>query len=255
MTHYGTWVSYTGGARLTLAAVVLAAAAAVTYAGLRLPLPAGPARPGRKAAVLMLTAWVLAITAFLACVVVYIQQARREGLVHGHGLPPDHIFPITFIAAGVTFFIIAVNGPGGWTAFTSGAIGAMAAPMIFELPFDLIVMARTYPPIPPHPALYRALFFAPLFLIEITTLSLLTLSPMVRLSRATFYSFAAMLAVFAIWALTGFGYPSAPVPFALNVVSKLLAFVTVLTLFLPQRARAQTGQTQETRQPKPQATS
>jgi hypothetical protein len=124
--------------------------------------------------------------------------------------------------------------------------------MVFELPFDLIAMARTYPPIPPHPALYRALFFAPLLLIAITTLSLLTLSPLARLARATFVSFALMLAVFAIWALAGFGYPSAPVPFALNVVSKLLAFVTVLTLFLPLRAQAQTGGAQETRQPEPQ---
>jgi hypothetical protein len=44
-----------------------------------------------------------------------------------------------------------------------------------------------------------------------------------------------MLGVFAVWALSGFGYPSAPVPITLNVVSKILAFVTVLTLFLPQR--------------------
>jgi hypothetical protein len=195
---------------------------------------------------------VLAIAAFFACLVVYVRQAQRDGLVHG--LPPDHIFPITFMAAGVTFFIIAVNGPSGWIAFTSGVIGAMAAPMVFELPFDLIVMTRTYPPIPPDPALYRALFFAPLILIEITTLSLLTLSPMVKLARATFISFAAMLAVFAVWALAGFGYPSAPVPFALNVVSKLLAFVTVLTLFLPQRAQPQTEPGPETGQPKPQAT-
>jgi hypothetical protein len=100
--------------------------------------------------------------------------------------------------------------------------------------------------------LYRALFFAPLLLIAITTLSLLTLSPLARLARATFVSFALMLAVFAIWALAGFGYPSAPAPFALNVVSKLLAFVTVLTLFLPLRAQAQTGGAQETRQPEPQ---
>jgi hypothetical protein len=32
--------------------------------------------------------------------------------------------------------------------------------------------------------------------------------------------------------LFGFGYPSAPLPYTLNVVSKLLAFVTTLTLFL-----------------------
>ena len=84
----------------------------------------------------------------------------------------------------------------------------------------------------------RALFFAPLFLIEITTLSLLTLSPMVKLPKATFFSFAAMLAVFAVWSLSGFGYPSAPLPYALNVLSKILAFVTALSLFLPQRAEA-----------------
>ena len=107
--------------------------------------------------------------------------------------------------------------------------------MIFELPFDLIVMARTYPPIPPDPALYRALFFVPLFLIEITTLLLLRLSPMVRLTRATFFSFALMLGVFAVWALSGSGYPSAPPLTALNIASKILAFVTALTLFLPQR--------------------
>jgi hypothetical protein len=47
-----------------------------------------------------------------------------------------------------------------------------------------------------------------------------------------------MLAVFAVWALPGFGYPSAPLPYALNVLSKILAFVTALSLFLPQRAEA-----------------
>jgi hypothetical protein len=98
-------------------------------------------------------------------------------------------------------------------------------------------MTRTYP-IPPDPAGYRALFFLPLFAIELTTLALLTLSPMVRLSRATFWSFAAMLAVFAVWALFGFGYPSTPVSITLNVVSKILAFVTALTLFLPVRNQA-----------------
>jgi hypothetical protein len=105
--------------------------------------------------------------------------------------------------------------------------------MIFELPFDLIVMARTYPPVQPDPAAYRVLFFAPLFLIELTTLALLTLSPLVRVRRLTFIGFALMLAVFAVWASSGFGYPSAPLPTALNVISKLIAFATALTLFLP----------------------
>ena len=169
---------------------------------------------------------------------IYGKQAHHEHLA---GRPADNIFPITFLAAGVTFFLITVTGkPGGRTAVISAALAAIAAPMVFEFPFDLIVMARTYPPIPPNPALYRAVFFAPLFLVEITTLALLTWSPMVRLTRATFFAFALMLAVFAVWALDGFEYPGTPAPYALNVVSKLLAFATILTLFLPPRTQAGT---------------
>ena len=37
------------------------------------------------------------------------------------------------------------------------------------------------------------------------------------------------------WALDGFGYPFGTVPTALNIASKLLAFVAVLTLFLPRQ--------------------
>ena len=81
------------------------------------------------------------------------------------------------------------------------------------------------------------LYFVPLFLIEIITLSLLTASPMVRLQRVTCFGFASMLAVFAIWALFGFGYPGTEPAYTLNVMSKLLAFVTALTLFLPAAAR------------------
>jgi hypothetical protein len=238
MPAYGTWFPYSGSAKVILAIVLLAVAAAVAFAGAKLPLPARPHRPGKNTTTLIAVAWAVSIIAFLACVGIYGKQAHQEHLA---GRPADNIFPITFIAAGLIFFILAVTGkPGGRTAVLSAAIAAMAAPMVFELPFDLIVMARTYPPIPPNPALYRAVFFVPLFLIEITTLALLTWSPMVRLTRATFYAFAAMLAVFAVWALAaGFEYPSAPLPYALNVVSKLLAFVTILTLFLPRGAEAQ----------------
>ena len=237
MPQYGTWFSYSGSAKLTLAVVLLAVAAAVAVAGAKLPLPARLRRPGRNTTTLLVAAWALSIIAFLACVGIYGKQAHQEHLA---GRPADNIFPITLIAAGLTFFIIAVTGkPGGKTAVLSAAIAAMAAPMVFEFPFDLIVMARTYPPIPPNPALYRVVFFAPLFAVEITTLALLAWAPMVRLTRATFFAFALMLAVFAVWALAGFDYPATPVPYALNVVSKLLAFATILTLFLPVRAQAQ----------------
>jgi hypothetical protein len=102
-------------------------------------------------------------------------------------------------------------------------------------------MARIYPAVPPDPALYRALFFVPLILVELTTLSLLTMTPMVRLARPACCWLALMLLVFAVWALAGFGYPSAPAPIALNVASKILAFVTALSLFFPEWFRLPGG--------------
>ncbi len=232
------WVSYGEDARIWLAIILLAAASGVILAGIRLPLPVRTARPGLVGRGPLIFVWLASIPAFLAALTIYLRQ-----FIHDYGVnalanePKDPVAPITFTAVVVVFIIILISCRSAaiGTRLAGAAIGAIAAPMIFELPFDLIVMARTYPSISPDPALYRLLFFAPLFLIEITTLLLLRLSPMVRLTRATFFSFALMLGVFAVWALSGFGYPSAPLPTALNMVSKVLAFVTVLTLFLPQR--------------------
>ena len=241
MPQYGTWVSYGGTARIVLAIVMVAAAGGVAYAGTLLPLPLRPARPSETARTFMLVIWGFAIAAFLVCLPIYVRHARGEHLYHG--APPTPIFPITATCVVVIFVVILLvsRSHGRQVMLMSAAIGAAAAPMIFEFPFDLIVMARTYPPLPPDPALYRVLFFAPLFLVEFTTLSLLTLCPMVKLTRASFFSFALMLAVFAVWALFGFAFPSAPAPYALNVLSKILAFVVTLSLFLPQRAPASTS--------------
>jgi hypothetical protein len=41
----------------------------------------------------------------------------------------------------------------------------------------------------------------------------------------------AMFIVFGVWALEGFSYPSSPVPFVLNAVSKILSFTTIIALF------------------------
>ncbi len=240
MPHYGAWVSYGGAARIWLAVVLLAVAGGLVCAGLWLPLPARTAASGRRSVVATLVAWIMSIVTWLICVAIYIQQyLHAYHLAGAKAAPPDHVAPVTFAAVAIVFVIILVRSPAeGGTRLAGAVIGALAAPLIFELPFDLIVMARTYPPIPPDPALYRVLFFAPLFLIEIMTLLLLRLSPMVKLTRATYIFLALMLAVFAVWALSGFGYPSAPVPLTLNIVSKLLAFAVVLTLFFPRRSPA-----------------
>lgn len=238
MTHYQTWLSYSGSARIWLAAGLLAAAGVIAYAGTRLPLPARPPRPGTVAVTAIVGAWAVSILALLVCASSYFHRyLDAYNLTPRQAVPPERIFPVTLTAAVVVFFVVFVRSPDD-SGLASAAIAAIAGPMIFELPFDPIVIPRIYPPIPPDPALYRALIYVPLLLTEITTLLLLRLSPMVRLTRATFFFFALMLAVWAVWALTGFGYPSAPAPFALNVVSKLLAFAAVLSLFLFRRPGA-----------------
>ena len=182
----------------------------------------------------MLATWGLAIIAFLVCFSSYVHQLIQQHLIHSR--PPQPVLPITaacMIALFVAILYMA-RSLNQEVRLGSAFIGAIAAPMIFEFPFDLIVMTRTYPAVAPDPALYRVLVFAPLFLVEFTTLALLSLSPLVRLSRAAFFAFALMLLIFAVWALFGLGYPSAPLPFAFNAVSKVVAFVVVLSLFLPQ---------------------
>ena len=233
MTQSGTWVSYSGSARLLLAIILLAAAGGLVYTGIRLRRPVRLPRPGATLTVFMLAAWGLAGVAFLSCLAANVAQERREDIAKAP--PADPITLWTFTAAVLLMLVVYIATPHGrWTRVSSAAIAAMTAAAIFELPFDLIIWTRIYPPVPPDPALYRALFFAPLVLVELTTLSLLTMTPMVKLSRTVFFWLALMLLVFAVWALAGFGYPSAPVPFAMNVVSKILAFVTALSLFFPE---------------------
>jgi hypothetical protein len=236
-TQHGMWISYSGTAEIVLAAALVGAAASVAYAGHRLPLPARP-RPGRTAKVCLVTAWLVTIAAFVVCDSLYVLHAQREHLVGSHALPADPITPVTVIGLGIIWFAVTLmHSERGWrVALGSGFIAALAAPWIFELPFDLIIMTRVS--MPPDSGGYRNLFFALLFAIAITTVAMLTRSPVMRLTRAAFWCFAGMLAVFAVWALVGFAYPSAPMPFALNVVSKVLAFLTVLSLFLPERSQA-----------------
>jgi hypothetical protein len=234
MTQYGTWVSYSGNARLNLAIILLVCAGGVVCAGIRLRRPVRLPRPGSTLIASMLAGWGLAAVAFLACLGANAAQERHEHIAKAPPADPIALWTLTSAVALVVVVCIAAS-PHTWRVrVRSAVIAAMAAAAIFELPFDLVIWTRIYPPIPPDPALYRAMFFVPLVLVELTTLSLLTMTPMVKLSRTTFFCLALMLLVFAVWALAGFGYPSAPVPLAMNVVSKILAFVTALSLFMPE---------------------
>ena len=235
MPQYGTWFTYAGAARIWLAAGFLVAAAVLVGAGIRLPLPVRGARASRAVMRAAYLAWVAAMVLFVVCFVLYVRQ-----LLHAYHLilataePRQHVAPVTFLAAVAVFIVIAtLKSADVKTRLATAVVGMVAGLSFFEFPFQLVTMTRMYPPIPPDPVFYRLLLNLPLFLVELTTLLLLRLSPMVRLSRATFCCLALMLTVFAIWAGTGFGYPLTPLPITLNIVAKLLSFGVALTLFLP----------------------
>jgi hypothetical protein len=255
MTQYATWASYGGDARTWLALGLLAAAGAAVLAGTRLPLPVQFTQPRPAGRAAMMVAWATSIAALLVCATIYVRQVIRDIRASGLSAPAFRltILPVTLTAAAVLFvIIISRRSPDLPTRLASAAIGAIAAPMIFELPFDPIVIFRIHMVLPDPPP--WTLVYVPLLLVEITTLLLLRLSPMVRLTRATFFSFALMLGVWAAWALAGFGYPSAPLPIALNIASKILAFVTAFTLFLPQQpAPGQAPQPENNEQADPPA--
>jgi len=237
MSLNGGWVSYSGDAKIELAAGLLAVAGCAAYAGTRLRRPVRAVRPPSSVVVLMFSLWAMALIAFLVGLAVYVKQFVHD-YPHITSGVSNPITPVTLLAAVAIAAVIMTRT--GWpfpARLGSAIVAAMAAPMIFELPFDIIVMAKTYPALPPNPAFYRAVFFTPLFLIELTTLWLLTLSPMVRVRKSTFFCFALMIGVFGIWALHGFGYPQSALPITMNVISKLLAFATALALFLPDRLR------------------
>jgi hypothetical protein len=224
------WVSYAGGDASMLASVLIVTAAALAIAGTKLRTPLGVTRPGRTVSVFMIAIWLLAICTFLVALGATAVQLRQVHLLFRQ--PKVRVG--TLLDATLTFLIILyITRRFGWrTALASAFIGTAAAPMFFELPFDLIVMGKTYPPIPPLPMLYRGLFFLPLFMVDLSTISLLTLLPSMRITRNACYSLAAMFAVFAVWAVFGFAFPSEPLPLTLNVISKVLCFVAAIMLFV-----------------------
>ena len=225
-----SWVSYGGGAAILLAIVLLVVASGFAYTGKRLRAPLEITRPGGTVAGFMIAIWLLAINSVLVATFVYGLQVKQAY----PGFVAPRVRVGTFVDAPVTFFVILyLTRRWGWKiALASGVIGTAAAPMIFEFPFDLIVMTRTNPPIPAHPMLYRQLFFLPLFLVEFSTVSLLTLLPSMRVTAYAAYAVAGMFAVFAVWAAFGFAFPAEPLPRALNVISKILCFVAAIMLFV-----------------------
>jgi hypothetical protein len=196
--YFGEWIPYSGNSAIILGIVLLLVTAVFTFLGFILRNSLHVKMPGRAVGGVLVAVWFLSILTWLVNIGVYtilLQQANFTGTI-----PDNPITKFTLSFAFITFLIIfQINGNNGVrTAFLSAVLAAMAGPMIFEFPLDLIVMARTYPPIPPAPGILYALFSFPLFLVELTTISLLFFSPLFKVTKYTLYYLAGMFFVFAI---------------------------------------------------------
>jgi hypothetical protein len=222
------WDPYEGNAAIVLAIVLLAVAGGFAYAGFRMRRPLRVTRPELTVTWFMIAIWLLANYAVIIVWWVYGLQVRAA--YPNFVAPRMHRVGTFLIDAPVTFFVILyLTRRWGWkVALASAAIGTASAPMIFEFPFDLIIMWGSNPPIPVHPMLYRQLLFGSLFLWEFTTVSLL---PSMRVTAYAAYAVAGMFGVFAVWAVFGFAFPAEPLPLVLNIISKVLCFVAAIMLF------------------------
>ncbi len=239
MTHYVAWDPYLGSSSYILASSLLLVTCFLAYFGFRLRHAIAVKGPGTFLGVVLVVCWLLAVLAFLTGITAYAliqhQQAMQFRLT-------NPITPVTYTSALITFFVILylTRKSGLRTAIISAIVGTIAAPMIFELPFDLLVMWRTYPPTPP--VLYTLIYFLPFFLVHILSFALLSFSPVMKLTRYTLFLLGGMFLLFAVWALFGFAYPSTPIPIALNMVSKVVAFATAVSLFTePEYQHVQVG--------------
>jgi hypothetical protein len=228
MTHSVAWSPYVGSSSYILAGFLLLVTCVLTYFGFRFRHTIAVKGPGKFLGALLIGCWFLAVIAFLIAVTAYSLAEKQQTIQFRITNP---ITPITFTSAVIAFFVILylARQSGPRIAIGSAIVGTIAAPMIFELPFDLLVMWHTYPPDPR--VLYTLLYFLPLFVVEILSFALLSFSPVMKLTRYTFFLLAGMFLLFTVWALLGFAYPSTPIPIALNMLSKVMAFATAVSLF------------------------
>jgi len=236
MTQYGIPSPYIGTEALVLAAVLFIIAAVLVYLGTRLSQPIGVQKTGTTAGVLLALIWILSYLSLSnAGLLYYVTAAQQFGKITP---PTNPISPITSLLALVTFIGIAFlsRHHGLKVALGSAIVGTIAAPMFFELPFDLITIWKNHPPEPA--VLFNMILLFPLLSWEISSFALLTWSPLTRISKYTLWSLGGMFVVFAVWALFGFSYPSTPIPFALNAASKVLSFAAGVALFLPRNGTA-----------------
>jgi len=217
------WPPYRGWSAIVLSLILFAISGGLFFAARRMKGLVRLPKMGKVVGAIVIVVWVFSILLFLK-----INQIAAKSLGGAANLGP--IFPITIVSAVVTFCYAAyVTRRGGpLSSLGNGFLAFITGPMVFELPFILIVI-----PLVKVSLIPEIIYLVPLFTIVITTLSMLLLSRRIALTKNSVYLFSAMMFVFALWALDGYHYPSNLLTITLNGISKVLSFVCVAATFLP----------------------
>jgi len=240
MTQYSIWEAFSGRDAVLLMAALLGVVVLMVILGVLVKRPLPARHGGVVGGLFVAVMWGLSLVIMRAATWAYGIGILNETTAAGQSVVAvrNPITKFTLLFAVIVFIVVFfwTRRPYGWkVALVSGVAGAGAGPVMFELPFDWIIMWRLAVPEPV--GLYRWLYFCPLFLFIFATLALLTLTPAARLRRQTLFALAVMFLLFAGWALfAGFSHPTTGVvPLVFNVSSKLAAAVAGLMIFLPVR--------------------
>jgi len=216
------WSPYTSSGSILLFLVLALIGAGLILIGRRMTREIKLPRIGRILGIVVVVIWAFSILTFLR---INRDLARYTGSAGNLG----PIFPITIATAVCTFSFVAYisRHDGNRASLGRGFLAFIAGPMVFEFPFLLIVIPRVSAPLIP-----ALIFLIPLFTIIFTTLAILLFSKKLAITKYSVYLYASMILVFAVWSLDGYSYPSNPVSFALNSISKILGFASVAALFV-----------------------
>ncbi len=212
-----TWTPYAEPGTFLLALLLGIIAIGLILAARGMKKPIQLPRPRRILKVVILILWILSLG-----LIHVIDEETQNAVSYGP------ILPITLTSAAFTFVYLAyITRKGGIvSALGNGFIGAVAGPMVFEFPFALIAI-----PLLKLGARVSIFFFGTLFVVIFTTLALLLFSKRTAITKYSLFSLSTMFLIFAVWALEGFSYPSTPISFTLNAVSKVLSFTTIIAMF------------------------
>lgn len=215
------WPPYQGWSAIILSLILFLISAGLFFAARKMKETIKLPNMGKVLGVIVIVIWALSILFFLR-----INQIFAKYTGGAANLGP--IFPITIVSAVATFcyaaYVTRRGGPP--SSLGNGLLAFIAGPMVFELPFALIII-----PLVKAPLLAEILFLVPLFTIVIATLSMLLLSRRIALTKNAVYIFAGMMFVFALWAVDGYSYPTNLLTIALNGISKVLSFACIGALF------------------------